>query len=320
MRLLVSLFAAVLLLASAQAQEAVLRNGRPALKFTDMAHPYFTFVEDASSADPALRFLGIHSLYNQAQGCTGSLYVSAARVWWEPQFLTPRCAAGKFDVERAGVTSIRLRYPGTPDGNQLLFNVKDEKHLFETGNEIEGKWRRVVSDPMAELLVRSLNDFSGAYEEFKRLTASLQPKPQLPAAPASGTLVLSSQPVNVQVYVDDVFKGMTSAEGRLVIEGLAPGAHRVRMNLIGYTESARTVELKPGETATVEAKLEPAGPKPLALAEVEEALTNGLPPKGITKLVNQYGVDFALTKPIEQRLRSKGADSDLLVAIATNKK
>ncbi|MGH9669467.1 MAG: PEGA domain-containing protein [Terriglobales bacterium] len=170
------------------------------------------------------------------------------------------------------------------------------------------------------MLVRSLNDFSGAYEEFKRLTASLPPNPRLPAAPASGTLSLSAEPANVQVYVDDVFKGMTSAEGRLVVEGLTPGAHRVRINLIGYAESARTVELKPGETSTVEAKLEPAGPRPLALAEIEEALTNGLPPKGITKLVNQYGVDFALTKEVEQRLREKGADADLLLAIATNKK
>jgi hypothetical protein len=141
-----------------------------------------------------------------------------------------------------------------------------------------------------------------------------------PSTPPLPTLALSVQPANTQVYVDDVFKGMTSAEGRLVVEGLTPGVHRVRMNLLGYTEAAQTVELKAGETATIEAKLEPAGPKPLALGEIEEALTNGLPPKGITKLVNQYGVDFALTKEIEQRLREKGADSDLLVAIATNKK
>lgn len=131
---------------------------------------------------------------------------------------------------------------------------------------------------------------------------------------------LLTQPNGVQVYVDDVFRGMTSAEGRLVVEGLTPGAHRVRMNLIGYTEAARTVDLKPGETVTIEAKLEPAGPKALALAEIEEALTNGISAKRLTTLVNQYGVDFALTKSVEQGLREKGADSDLLVAIATNKK
>jgi hypothetical protein len=181
---------------------------------------------------------------------------------------------------------------------------------------------------LIDFMVRCINDFDGAVEEFERLTATLRPAPSAaqsepakpPPSPAAVLLMLTVQPANVQVYVDDAFKGMTSAEGRLVVEGLTPGSHRVRMNLIGYKEAAQTVQLKAGETATVEARLEPAGPRPLVLAEIEEALANGLPPKGITRLVNQYGVDFALTKEVEQRLREKGADSDLLVAIATNRK
>jgi len=198
---------------------------------------------------------------------------------------------------------------------------------------------QAMSDAQFIEVIRSGRNKMPAYggrltaDQISELLTFLRPAPPPPTAPVPTQvetekpprpppprLALSLQPANVQVYVDDVFKGMTSAEGRLVIEGLAPGSHRVRMNLIGYTESARAVELKAGETATIEGKLEPAGPKPLELGEIEEALGNGLPPKGITKLVNQYGVDFTLTKPIEQRLRDKGADSDLLVAIATNKK
>ena len=124
----------------------------------------------------------------------------------------------------------------------------------------------------------------------------------------------------MQVYVDDEFKGISSAEGRLVISNLAPGNHRLRFTTIGYKELTESLDLTAGETKSLEGKLEPAGPKPLALPEIEEALNNGLPTKGVTKLVNQYGVDFALTKEVEQRLRSKGADSDLLLAIATGKK
>jgi hypothetical protein len=140
-------------------------------------------------------------------------------------------------------------------------------------------------------------------------------------APRFSQLALVTQPGGVQVYLDDTFKGTTSEqEGRLRIENLAPGSHQVRLSLAGYKEWSQQVTSNPGETLPLTVKLEPAGPKPLALAEIEEALTNGLPPKGITKLVNQYGVDFALTKEVEQRLREKGADGDLLVAIATNKK
>ena len=37
-------------------------------------------------------------------------------------------------------------------------------------------------------------------------------------------------------------------------------------------------------------------------------------------LIKQYGVDFALTNDLEQNLRTVGADSDLLLAIAKSKK
>jgi hypothetical protein len=183
----------------------------------------------------------------------------------------------------------------------------------------------VFSREMIDFLERALRDFQAANEEFKRLTASLQPDPrqasptELKPAPPP-TLILSTQPASVQAYVDDEFKGISSAEGRLVISNLTPGSHRLRFTTIGYKELTESLDLTAGETKTLEATLDLAGPKPLALGEIEEALSNGLPPKGITKLVNQYGVDFALTKEVEQRLRGKGADDALLVAIATEKK
>lgn len=134
-------------------------------------------------------------------------------------------------------------------------------------------------------------------------------------------LNLQTQPGGVQVYVDDKFKGETSEqEGRLVVEKLEPRSHRLRLRLPGYKEWNHEVTLAAGETLPVSAKLEPAGPKPLSVEEVEEALTNGISPKRMTALVKQFGVDFALTPEAEQRLREKGADSDLLLAIATNKK
>lgn len=134
-------------------------------------------------------------------------------------------------------------------------------------------------------------------------------------------LNLQTQPGGVQVYVDDKFKGETSEqEGRLVVEKLEPRSHRLRLRLPGYKEWNREVTLAAGETLPVSAKLEPAGPKPLSVEEVEEALNNGISPKRMTALVKQFGVDFALTAEAERRLRAPGADADLLLAIATNKK
>jgi hypothetical protein len=67
-------------------------------------------------------------------------------------------------------------------------------------------------------------------------------------------------------------------------------------------------------------RLPPAGPQPLHESEIEKALEDGLPPTRIMALVNKYGVDFALTDEVEQRLRRAGADSNLLLAIAKAKK
>jgi hypothetical protein len=64
----------------------------------------------------------------------------------------------------------------------------------------------------------------------------------------------------------------------------------------------------------------PPGPPALSLQEVQTALENGLSKKKITDMVNQFGVDFELTQETEQRLRTAGADSNLLLAIARAKK
>jgi len=58
----------------------------------------------------------------------------------------------------------------------------------------------------------------------------------------------------------------------LLLKGLSLGSHRLRLSLAGYKELTQTVELAAGEVKQVEAKLQSAGPKPLSLAEVEEAL------------------------------------------------
>jgi hypothetical protein len=253
--------------------------------------------------------MGVHIAVQGRRTTDGSLFVEATRALTGK---TPsQVAAVLQELSPAG-----LRVVSQPPGSQVY---------------VDDKLMGVTSTDRGELRLESLQPGSAAvrvtapgYRDSTQsvtLTAGNTSNLEARLAKELSRLSVETRPGNVQVYLDDAFKGLTSdREGRLRIEDLAPGAHRVRMNVIGYKEAAQTVELKAGETATVEAKLEPAGPKPLELGEIEEALANGVPPKGITKLVNQYGVDFALTKEIEQRLREKGADSGLLLAIATGKK
>jgi len=88
-------------------------------------------------------------------------------------------------------------------------------------------------------------------------------------------------------------------------------------NLQGYVVSSSGAR-EPFSLAVK--RLPPAGPQPLKEKEIEKALEDGLPSTRIMSLVNKYGVDFALTDEVEQRLRRAGADSNLLLAIAKAKK
>jgi len=146
-----------------------------------------------------------------------------------------------------------------------------------------------------------------------------RPLPSPP--PRAGTLKVITHPEIAQVYLDNRPKGVTSeAEGELILEDLAPGPYRVRVSLEGYSDWKQEVQVEVGKTLIIEAKLEPRGPKPLSLAEVEEALQGGLTSTRIAALVKQYGVDFALTADNEQRLRAAGANDSVLLAVAKNKK
>jgi len=139
--------------------------------------------------------------------------------------------------------------------------------------------------------------------------------------PQVGQLIVEAQPGGVQVYLDDAFKGISSdPEGRLRIEGLAPGNYQVRLTLPGYKQWKQQITLAGGETLPVTAKLEPAGPKPLALEELEEGLKNGISSKRMGELVKQFGVDFPLTDETEKRLRAANADDTLLLTITKSKK
>lgn len=166
------------------------------------------------------------------------------------------------------------------------------------------------------------------YEEFKAEleqpgnSARTSEGPRLTKpVPQISQLSLVTQPGSVQAYVDEAFKGITSEqEGTLKIENLTPGSHRLRLTLPGYKEWNQNLTLSAGETVPVQAKLEPAGPKPLSEAEIEEALTNGMGNKRTAELVDKFGVDFTLTNEIRAKLRQAGADDKLLLEIATNKK
>ncbi len=153
-------------------------------------------------------------------------------------------------------------------------------------------------------------------------SAAAQPRPAAsPPAARPASLIVSARPGGSQVYVNDEFRGATSAsEGRLVVSALEPGSFRVRLSASGHKDWTQTVTLTSGQTLTLEAVLKPAGPPPLSASEIIELLRGGVSSKRVTRLVSERGVSFALTDPTGQQIQAAGGDDALLGAIARAKK
>jgi len=196
---------------------------------------------------------------------------------------------------------------------------------YESARDAEWtKWANLaVSDFSAAL--RNAHDVTQPLERHSLSEAAhpepATPSPAKPALPSVGTIMVSTEPPGGQVYLDDQFKGITGElEGKLVVGNIPAGTYRLRVSQAGHKDWAQSITVSPGEELNIQAKLVSAGPAPLTLKEMEDALANGVPKSRLTTLVDQYGVNFALTNEAEQRLRNAGADSDLLLAIAKNRK
>jgi len=170
--------------------------------------------------------------------------------------------------------------------------------------------------PRREEVDRFLNSFSAQAAPESAAAPSAPPQ-----APKNASLSLASRPGGVEVYLDDKRRGTTSTEeGKLVLDDLAPGNYKLRLSLAGYNDWAQSVTVIAGQSAEVEVEMKEAGPGAFTLQDVVDMLRGEIPPKRVATLVQQRGVDFALTDEIEKQIRGAGGDSDLLVAIAKARK
>jgi PEGA domain len=203
----------------------------------------------------------------------------------------------------------------TTDGNRVFGSTEKQTQKVRFGWKSFGKSK--AQEAANEAIASTVRQFLSKFAKTELATT-----PSAKAAPSSvGTLMLSTEPAGAQVYLDDQFKGITSEqEGKLVVGNVPAGTHRLGVSQAGHKDWAQSITVSPGEELNVQAKLVSAGPAPLTLKEVEDALSNGVSKGRVTTLVNQYGVNFVLTNEAEQRLRNAGADSDLLLAIAKNRK
>jgi len=77
------------------------------------------------------------------------------------------------------------------------------------------------------------------------------------AKPAQLVIQTSS---SAEVYLDDIFRGKASSEGRLVIDNPQPREHALRVSLAGKRESRQNVTIVAGQETRIEVLLESNAP------------------------------------------------------------
>jgi hypothetical protein len=89
----------------------------------------------------------------------------------------------------------------------------------------------------------------------ERRTARPAPAPP-PAAAVNpntpGSLFATSRPTHAQLYVDDLLVGTMP----LLMSGVSPGTHQVRVELPGWNSWSSSVQIEPGKRFTLDVRLD----------------------------------------------------------------
>jgi hypothetical protein len=84
------------------------------------------------------------------------------------------------------------------------------------------------------------------------LSITLTPNPQ---KPTTGSVAISSSPNDADVYLDNIYKGITPTN----IDSVTPGAHSLLLKLNGYQDYTSQIQVAAGQTTQVSATLQETG-------------------------------------------------------------
>lgn len=84
-------------------------------------------------------------------------------------------------------------------------------------------------------------------------TLSVSPTSSPTSAPGTGSISISSQPAGAEVYIDNIYYGITP----VTVPSVSAGSRVVKLQMAGYTPWQATVQVNSGQVTPVEATLQP---------------------------------------------------------------
>jgi len=103
-------------------------------------------------------------------------------------------------------------------------------------------------------------------------TLSVSPTVPPTPVPGTGTLTVASNPATAQVYLDNVYMGITP----ITLPSVTGGTHQLLIRLDGYADWQATVQVAAGQTTPVDATLVPAAPTIIPLSPALVVLALGI--------------------------------------------
>jgi hypothetical protein len=109
------------------------------------------------------------------------------------------------------------------------------------------------------LSLQGFQDWNGQVQVTAGATTTVSqtllatPTGQPTVAPGTGTLQVSSSPAGAQIFIDNVYAGITPA----TIPGVSTGSHLILLKLSGYTDFEVSAQVSAGQTTPVTAILVP---------------------------------------------------------------
>jgi hypothetical protein len=106
------------------------------------------------------------------------------------------------------------------------------------------------------------------------ISRTLPVSPTIPPTPVpgTGTLTVASNPAGAQVYLDNVYLGITP----ITLPSVTGGTHQLLIRLSGYNDWQATVQVAAGQTTPVDATMVPAAPAGVPLSPVLAVLALGI--------------------------------------------
>jgi hypothetical protein len=248
----------------AQVLEAVSYAHRNGIIHRDLKPDNIILTEGGGS--PAIKVLD----FGIARMVGGESLTLTGEGFGTPAYMSPERISGaggddpRIDVYSAGIILFEMLTGKTPFQSHASDPVVywSEMRNLHTGEPLpplaplgvpaalEQVARRATAK-RAEDRYASADEFLAGLKNISRGVGRVEPAPANESA-----ILLTVVPGAADVYVDDLPRGTTDAmTGRLLVEGLAPGLHGVRVAKAGYSEYRISVSLEEGRRTDLQVAL-----------------------------------------------------------------